>query len=225
MSAAALRRSTVPGVSQRTDRGRLQQRALRLEWLTIAWNSVEFLVSLILGIMAGSLALIGFGLDTLVELFASVVVVWHLRGEDHPERTRRAHRLVAAAFAVIGVSLLIAATRALAVGHVADESLPGIAYMSAAVVAMVSLGIAKRRVAVPLGDEVLRSEATMSLLDGALAASVLAGLVLNAWLGWWWADPAATVVVAAFAFTEARENLHEAVEVEAVAAGEGDRHG
>ena len=219
MSPPARRRSTVPGVSQSTDRTRLQRRALRLEWLTIAWNSVEFLVSLILGIMAGSLALIGFGLDTLVELFASVVVVWHLRGEDHPERTRRAHRLVAAAFAVIGVSLVVAAARALVVGHVAEESLPGIAYLSAAVVAMVALGIAKRRVAVPLGDEVLRSEATMSLLDGALAASVLAGLVLNAWLGWWWADPAATVVVAVFAFTEARENLHEAAEISPAGAG------
>jgi divalent metal cation (Fe/Co/Zn/Cd) transporter len=206
----------VPSVPSRTD---LQRRALRLEWLTIAWNGVEFAVTVALGIAARSLALIGFGLDTLVELFASVVVVWHLRGEDRPDRARRAHRLIAAAFAVIAVFLTLAAIRALIVGHEADESLPGIAYIALAAVAMFSLGIAKRRIADPLDDEVLRSEATMSILDGFLALSVLLGLVLNAWLDWWWSDPAATLVVAAFAFNEARENLEEAREL-AVEAGE-----
>jgi divalent metal cation (Fe/Co/Zn/Cd) transporter len=190
----------------------LRRRALRLEWATIAWNGVEFAVTVALGVMSRSLALVAFGLDTLVELFASVVVVWHLRGEDEPRRRRRALRLVAVAFATVGAALSVAAIRALIVGHEADESLPGIAYISLAVVAMLWLGLAKRRVAASLGDDVLASEAVMSILDGVLALSVLAGLLLNAAAGWWWADPAATLVVAAFAANEARESFEEARE-------------
>jgi divalent metal cation (Fe/Co/Zn/Cd) transporter len=155
---------------------------------------------------------VAFGLDTPVELFASVVVVWHLRGEDDPARTRRELRLVALAFMAVAAALSVAAIRALLVGHEADESLPGIVYIALAVVAMLWLGTAKRRVADSLGDDVLGSEAVMSIFDGVLALSVLAGLLLNAVAGWWWADPAATLVVAAFAINEARESFEEAQE-------------
>jgi divalent metal cation (Fe/Co/Zn/Cd) transporter len=190
----------------------LRRRALRLEWATIAWNGVEFAVTVTLGVMSRSLALVAFGLDTLVELFASVVVVWHLRGEDEPARRRRALRLVAAAFAAVAAALTVAAIRALVVGHEADESIPGIVYIALAVVAMLWLGLAKRRVAAAMGDDVVASEAVMSILDGVLALSVLTGLLLNAMAGWWWADPAATLVVAGFAFNEARESFEDAQE-------------
>jgi divalent metal cation (Fe/Co/Zn/Cd) transporter len=190
----------------------LRRRALQLEWATIAWNGVEFAVTVTLGVMSRSLALVAFGLDTLVELFASIVVVWHLRGEDEPARRRRALRLVAVAFAAVAAALTVAAVRALVVGHEADESIPGIVYIALAVVAMMWLGLAKRRVAAALGDDVVASEAIMSILDGVLALSVLAGLLLNAMAGWWWADPAATLVVAAFAVNEARESFEEAQE-------------
>lgn len=191
----------------------LRRRALALEWATIAWNAVEFAVTVTLGVMARSLALVAFGVDTLVELFASIVVVWHLKGEARPERSRRALRLVAVAFVLVAGALTAAALRALMVGHRADESIPGIVYIAAAAAAMLVLGVAKRRVAAALGDGVVASEAVMSMLDGALALSVLCGLVLNAAAGWWWADPAATLVVAAFAVNEARESLHEAREL------------
>jgi divalent metal cation (Fe/Co/Zn/Cd) transporter len=119
---------------------------------------------------------------------------------------------VAAAFAAVAAALTVAAIRALIVGHEADESIPGIVYIALAVVAMLWLGLAKRRVAASLGDDVVASEAVMSILDGVLALSVLAGLLLNAVAGWWWADPAATLVVAGFAFNEARESFEEAQE-------------
>ncbi len=196
----------------------LRRRALGLEWATIGWNVGEFFVTVTLGVMARSLALVAFGLDTLVELFASVVVVWHLKGEDRPGRTRRALLLVAGAFALVAAVLTAAAIRALLVRHVAGESVPGIVYIALAAVAMLGLGVAKRRVGRGLGDEVLASEAVMSVLDGVLALSVLTGLLLNAVAGWWWADPAATLVVAAFAVNEGRESLAEAREL-AEAAG------
>jgi len=195
------------------DRTALQRLALRLEYATIAWNAGEAVLTIGLGIAAGSLALIGFGTDSVIEMFASAVVVWHIRpGHEHdaPERTRLALRLVAVAFAVLAAVLGTVAIRDLVTGRRADESPWGIAYLAVTACVMFGLAIWKRRIADRLDSAPLRSEAAMTFLDGVLSSLTLTGLALNAVVGWWWADPAAALVVALAAANEARENLEEA---------------
>ena len=199
-------------------RSELQRRALRLEYATVVWNAGEAVLTIALGVMAGSLALIGFGLDSMIEIFASLVVVWHVRpreATDRPERTRLALRLVAAAFVALAVVLCVAALRELVLGRHAGESPLGIAYLGATALVMFGLAVAKRRTAAALDSAPLRSEAALTFLDGSLATLTLIGLSLNALLGWRWADPAAALAVSVVAVIEARENSAEAREVTA----------
>ncbi len=199
------------------DRPRLQRRALRLEYGTIAWNVGEAALTLALGAVASSLALIGFGAVSVVEVFASLVVVWHLipgHETDRPHRTRLALRLVGIAFGVLAVALALVAISDLTSGRRPDESPWGIAYLVLAAAVMFGLARVKRATAEQLDSEPLRSEATMTLLDGFLATATLIGLALNAVAGWWWADPAAALIVAVAAANEARENWEEAAEIE-----------
>lgn len=196
-----------------SDRVRLQRVALHLEYGTIAWNVGEAVLTLALGAVASSLALIGFGAVSIVEVFASLVVVWHLRPGheiDHPGRTRLALRLVGVAFGVLALALTFLATNDLVTGRRPDESPWGIAYLVLAATVMFWLAAVKRRVAAQLESAPLRSEATMTLLDGFLATATLTGLILNAVAGWWWADPIAALVVAVAAAREARENWEAA---------------
>ncbi|MDX1690351.1 MAG: cation transporter [Acidimicrobiia bacterium] len=196
------------------DRSALRRRGLRLEYLTIAWNVGEVGVTVLLGVLARSLALVAFGLDAVIEIFASLVIVWHLRDETPPpHRLARTHRLIALSFFVLAVSLSIGAVVSLANGHAPDASIPGIVYLGFAATAMLALAIAKRRVAADLGDGPLASEAAVTYLDAALASGILLSLVLNAALGWWWADAVATLLVAAVAVNEGRESLEVAAEV------------
>lgn len=194
----------------------LQRRALWLEYATIAWNIGEAFLTIGLGVAAGSLALIGFGSDSVIEVFASLVVVWHIRPgheTDHPERTRRALRLVAVAFVALAAVLALLAARDLLTGRRAGESPVGIAYLAVTAAVMFGLAVAKRRTAAALDSAPLRSEAAMTFLDGILSSATLGGLVFNAALGWWWADPAAALLVAVAAGNEARENMREAREL------------
>jgi divalent metal cation (Fe/Co/Zn/Cd) transporter len=200
-----------------SDRARLQRVALRLEYGTIAWNVAEAALTLALGALASSLALIGFGAVSVVELFASLVVVWHLmpgHEVDHPSRTRLALRLVGIAFGVLAIALAMVAISDLVTGRRPDESPWGIAYLALAAAVMFWLALVKRRIATRLNSAPLQSEATMTLLDGFLATATLIGLALNATAGWWWADPAAALVVAVAAANEARENWEAASEIE-----------
>jgi divalent metal cation (Fe/Co/Zn/Cd) transporter len=196
-------------------REELEKRGLHLEYITIGWNTIEMVISLALGIAARSLALVAFGLDTMVELFASGVVVWHLRhpGRDSDQITARALRLVAGAFFVLALVVTIGAVWALVTGAASDESPVGIIYLALTVVVMLSLGAAKRSIGQRLGSEPLAAEARMSIMDAALALGVLVGLAVNALFGWWWADPAAAALVAAAAIHEGIENLEEAEEL------------
>jgi divalent metal cation (Fe/Co/Zn/Cd) transporter len=191
---------------------REQRRALRLVWATVAWNVTEVVASIGIGIAAGSLALVAFGFDSLFEMFASLVVIWHLRGLASPRRTGLALRLVAVAFALLGVTLVAAAWRVLAVGHVADETWLGIGYIGLTAAVMFTLAFLKRSSARRIGSEPLAAEAKLSFLDGLLALGILSALALNVAFGWWWADPVATLVVAAAALREAVENWREARE-------------
>lgn len=182
-------------------------------WITIGWNLTEAAIALGLGVAAGSLALVAFGADSLIEVFASLVVVWHSRDGitlTPDERTGRSVRLIALAFAALGVILVIGAIVRLIDGTVPDESPLGIAYLAVTAAVMLTLGVLKRRTADQLGSEPLRAEAHVSYLDALLATLVLISLALNAAFGWWWADPLAALAVAGIAFAEGHEHWHGA---------------
>ncbi len=194
-----------------TPSAELRRRGLTLIWLTIAWNVAEVAITIGLGIAAGSIALIAFGTDSMVEVFASLVVVWHARDlETTIRRTGRSLQLIAAAFFILGLVLLAGSIVRLLAESVPDESPWGIAYLSITAVVMLSLAISKRRVGRSLGSEPLLAEAHVSFLDSGLAVGVLAALALNSAFEWWWADPVAAIVVALIAFLEAREHWLEA---------------
>jgi len=148
-----------------TIRSGLQRRALRLEYATIVWNIGEAVLTISLGAVAASLALIGFGTVSIVEVFASGVVVWHLlpgHEVDSPSRTRLALRLTAAAFLILGIALAVGAIHDLTSGRRAGESPWGIAYLAVTALVMFGLAYVKRRTAEGLGSAPLRSEATMT---------------------------------------------------------------
>ena len=195
--------------ARQQDQERLERLGSRLQWATIAWNSLEVFVTIGLGLAAKSLALIAFGLDSLVEVFASLVVIWHMNpgADGHREhRDRRAMRLVGAAFALLAVYLLIAGVRQLVLAAEPDSSPLGIAYLFVTAIVMFSLARWKRRVGAALNSEPFRAEAAMTFLDGCLATGILTALALNLLLGWWWADPAAALAIAAVAVREGRES-------------------
>jgi divalent metal cation (Fe/Co/Zn/Cd) transporter len=205
------------------ERARLWKIGLWLEYGTIAWNVGEAGLTIGLGIAAGSLALIGFGADSIIEVFASSVIVWHLRPgheEDSPQRTSLALRLVGYAFAALAFALATFAIRDLVTGRRPDESMWGAIYLVSAAVVMLGLGWLKHRVAREIESAPLASEATLTVLDGFLAAGTAAGLGLNILFGWWWADPLTALVVAVICVSEARENLEEAREWDVRAASQ-----
>lgn len=197
-----------------SEKRRLQRRGLALEWGTIVWNLGEAVITVTLGVAAGSIALVAFGLDSLIEVFASSVVVWHVReGHEHDtHKNRLALRLIAVAFAALGASLLVGAGYRFTIQAVPEESPLGIAYLALAALVMFVLAYAKRRVGDQLDNDPLRAEAGITFLDGLLAVGILTALALNGQLGWWWADPVAAIVVAFVAFNEAREHWEDADE-------------
>ncbi|WP_442544894.1 cation transporter [Arthrobacter sp. KN11-1C] len=181
----------------------LLRRGLRLEYATLGWNVVGLGVLAAAAIQAGSPALAGFGLDSLIEIFASIVVVWQLKG-SHQEREAPAMRLIGIAFAVLGAYLLIQVAVVFSTGVRPAASVPGIAWTALTFVVMLALAWGKIRTGHRLGNPVLSAEGKVTLVDAYLAGAVLAGLVLNALFGWWWADPLAGVVIIYYAAREAR---------------------
>ena len=187
-------------VSART--AELLHRGRLLEAATLAWNVVGIVVLAVAAVRAHSVALAGFGLDSLIEIGASVVVLWELSGTGD-DRQRRALRLIGAAFVALAVYLLVQASIVLAVGYHPEHSPLGIAWTAITAAAMFALAHGKRRTGEALGNPVLTTEARVTVIDGLLASAVLLGLVLNAGLGWWWADPAAGLVIVYYAVREA----------------------
>jgi divalent metal cation (Fe/Co/Zn/Cd) transporter len=198
-------------------RSSLRARGLRLEYVTVGWNAFEGAAAITAGLVAHSIALTAYGLDSSVEVFASAIAVWQLRrepaaqGGDRSEG--RALRAIAACFLVVGVYVAAQSIRDLAGGTRPQHSPFGIAITVAACAVMTWLGVAKGRVARTLDHPVLSAEARFSLVDAALSATVLVGLALNALAGAWWADPAVALAVALFALREAwngaRESRHD----------------
>ena len=182
------------------DRSTLLARGRRIECLTIAWNALEALVSLVAGWLAGSIALVSFGLDSVLETASAVILLWRLRPQIDAEQRERiertAHRLVGVCFLLLAAYIAIESVRALWLRSQPERSIPGIAIACAAVIVMPLLGRAKRKVARQLASAALHSDSRQADFCAYLSAIVLAGLLLNWLLGWWWADPAAALVMA-----------------------------
>lgn len=184
-----------------------------LQRLTIAWNLIEVIVTVGLGVAAGSLALVAFGLDSLVEVFASMVVLWHLAGTDGSgTRDSTARRLVALAFVLLAVYLMIAGVRALVVASEPDSSPFGIAYLGVTALVMFTLASMKKRIGLRLDNQPFLAEARLTMLDGALASAIVSALALNTLFGWWWADAVAALVISLVALREAVELAGSGVE-------------
>jgi divalent metal cation (Fe/Co/Zn/Cd) transporter len=185
------------------ERERLRQRARWLAYLTIGWNSVECVVAVGAGIAAGSIALVGFGLDSLVEVFAGAVVLWRLRGEDEA-RERRALRLIALSFFALAAYVVAESVRDLVLGAEAEESVVGIGLAVVSLMLMPALAVAKRRTGHALDDPVIVADSSETLLCSYLSVVLLVGLVLSGF-GLWWADPLAALVIAGLAVREGGE--------------------
>jgi divalent metal cation (Fe/Co/Zn/Cd) transporter len=182
-------------------RRRLLRRGLRLEYATLGWNLVGIVVLAVTAVAAGSVALAGFGLDSLIEIGASVVVVWELSGTGQA-RQRRALRLIGAAFGLLALYLAGQSTVVLVAGYHPRHSPAGIVWTAVTAVVMFALAAGKASTGAALGNPVLRTEGRVTLVDGLLAAAVLTGLLLNTGLGWWWADPLAGYVLVGYAARE-----------------------
>lgn len=185
-------------------RAALLRRGFALEYITLGWNVIGIVVLAFAAITARSVALAGFGLDSLIEIGASTVVLWELSGTGE-DRQRRALRLIGGAFVALALYLLVQSTGALVTGFHACHSVLGIAWTAVTAAAMFALAFGKARTGAALDNPVLRTEGRVTLVDGILAAAVLLGLVLNAAFGLWWADPLAGYVLVYYAVREAKE--------------------
>jgi len=183
---------------------RLERQAVTLESLTLAWNVAGVALLAVLALAARSVALAGFGLDSLVEIGASTLVLWELRGV-HRERERRALTLIGVSFVLIAAYLAVQSIVTLVARDRPHHSPGGIAWTGATALVMFALAWGKGRVGVRLGRNVLIHESRVTFVDGLLAVAILIGLSLNALAGWWWADPAATFVIVGYGVREARE--------------------
>ncbi|CCB78389.1 MULTISPECIES: cation transporter [Streptomycetaceae] len=184
----------------------LLRRGFALEYATLAWNVAGLVVLAVAAVAARSVALAGFGMDSLIEIGASVVVIRELSGGGE-ERRRGALRLLGAGFGLLALYLLAQSTFVLAVGFRPRPSALGTGWTAATAVVMFALAWGKARVGAALDDPVLRTEGRVTLVDGLLALAVLLGLVLNGVVGWWWADPAAGYVLVCYAVREVRDVL------------------
>jgi len=183
------------------------RRSRLLNRFTIAWNVAEGVIAIVAGTVAGSVSLVGFGLDSGIEVSAALILAWRLGKEKHPgcmaDFDRRATRLVAVSFAVLAAYVGAGSIRDL-IGHRAPEaSLVGIVLAAVSLIVMPLLARAKGRLAPVLGSRAAVSEANQTSLCALLSAVLLVGLTLNAFLGWWWADPAAGFLIATLAAIEA----------------------
>ncbi len=196
------------GLSAGEERLDLQRRARLLATVGIGWHFVEFGIALGAGIAAGSIALIGFGADSLIEAFAGFVVVWLFTGRrlhSHAAE-RRAQQVIAASFFVLAAYVSVEAVRTLVSGTHPEASWVGIGLAAFTAPTMPLLARAKRRVGSKLNSSATVKEGAQNMLCAYLSVGLLAGLLLNALAGWWWADPVAALLIAAVALREGRES-------------------
>ncbi|MGZ4723303.1 MAG: cation transporter [Ilumatobacteraceae bacterium] len=183
--------------------GRLPNRALRLAWATIGWNVIEAVVAIVAGAVANSVALVGFGLDSTVEVLSAFVIVWQLRGIAE-ERERLALRLIALSFYALAAYVAVRSAFDLFAQTEPQSSPVGIGLAIASLIVMPALAAAKRRTGEKMGSAAVIADSNQTKLCAYLSAILLGGLILNAVVGWWWADPIAAIGIAVLA---AREGL------------------
>ncbi|MGA2433196.1 MAG: cation transporter [Acidimicrobiales bacterium] len=182
---------------------RVLRRGRQLEIVTLGWNVVGVIILVLAALSAKSVALAGFGLDSLIEIGASTVVLWEL-ADVSQTRQRRAMRLIGFAFVALSAYLAVQSTVVLAVGFRPRHSPIGIAWTAATALAMCGLATGKARIGAVLNNPVFKAEGRVTMIDAILATAVLVGLLLNTFAGWWWADPLAGYVILYYAVREAR---------------------
>ncbi len=185
---------------------KLHKKALWYEYVTIAWNIFEGIVCVTIGILSGSVVLMAYGLESSVEVFASSLVVWDLKG-GKKEREKIALKLIGLAYFVVSLYIFIDAAGSLFEGKHPDKSIPGIIFIIATVIMMMILGIGKKKIGEKMKSETVLADAKFTLIDGGLAGTVLVGLVLNAFFGWWWADQVMALFLATVAFKEGLKEI------------------
>ena len=193
------------------DRARYIRRGVRLEWFTIGYNSLEGLIALGAGFVSGSVALVGFGFDSALEVTSGAALLWRLRG-DASERTRERHeavalRIVGICFLLLALYVIYDALQSLVSRAAPERSVFGIALAAASLLVMPLLARAKRRVAGRITSAALTADARQTQLCTYLSAILLGGLLLNATVGWWWADPVAALAMVPIIAREGAEAL------------------
>lgn len=196
-------------MNNRSNASELQRRGLILEYITIGWNIIEAVVTIGAGLAAGSIALVGFGFDSSIEVFAASAVVWHFRaelrgGKPNEELEERTLRLIAATFFVLAIYVTIESVRDLIIKAETATSTVGVVVAAVSLAVMPTLAYAKRRTGEHLGSATLLADSKETFLCSWLSVVLLAGLVLNATVGWSWADPVAGMGIA---FLAGREGL------------------
>jgi divalent metal cation (Fe/Co/Zn/Cd) transporter len=182
------------------------RRVRQLSWLSLLWMGAEGTIALVAGIAAGSIALVGFGIDSAIEGFASAIIIWRFTGwrlHSHAAE-ERAQKLVAIQFFLLAPYVSIEAVHKLVSGEEPSTSWLGMALTASSVIGMPLLGVAKRRLAVELGSAATKGEGNQNLLCAYLAGAVLVGLAGNALFGLWWLDPIAALFIALVAVREGR---------------------
>jgi divalent metal cation (Fe/Co/Zn/Cd) transporter len=192
-----------PSTSATSSRASLVRRARRLAWIGLGWHGIEATVAIAAGAVAGSVALVGFGADSLIELAAGLVVLWRL-ASARAISERRAQQMIAVSFYLLSAYVAVEAIRSLAAGDRPAISWVGIGLSALTLATMPALAKAKGRVAEQLGSSATKSESRQTMLCAYLSAGLLLGLGLNALLGWWWADPITAFGIAAVAVKEGR---------------------
>lgn len=189
------------------ERDRLIRRAQLLAWGSLVWMTAEGVFAVVAGVLAGSIALVGFGIDSAIEGVASVVIIWRFWGIRalSEKAERRAQKLVAVQFFILAPYVSVEAVRTLVTGHEADVSWLGIGLTVGSAIFMPLFGVAKRRVGERLGSSATVSEGAQNMVCAYLAVAVLAGLLGNAVFGAWWLDPIAALLIAYVAVKEGRE--------------------
>jgi divalent metal cation (Fe/Co/Zn/Cd) transporter len=193
-----------------TEMARLRRRAFGLEYATMTWMVAEAAIAITAGAIAASIALIGFGLDSVIELFSAGVVIWQLRGEmTGQDRQTRATRLIGGTFFALAAYLAAESIRDLAAGARPGQSVPGRAVAAAALIVMPVLAMAKRRTGQALGNRTLVADSAETALCALTSAAALLGVALSTGLGWRWADPAGALIIAVLAAREGIESWQE----------------
>lgn len=188
--------STIPVPLTRTD---AVERGMRLEYFTIGWNCLEGLIAIASGVWAGSVALMGFGFDSLIEVTSGVALLWRLRGDHHEQRRdaieKRALQIVGASFVTLALYVAYDSIATLLAREAPERSIPGIILAVLSLVVMPLLARAKRRVARTLNSAAMAADARQTELCTYLSAILLGGLILNAAFGFWWADPVSALIM------------------------------